>query len=79
MIKVVNQSRTVPIHANPTCLRTDSIAQVQRLLVDSIHGIVLVLDRDAGHVAGLVMLHDLVRAQQNFAAQHGDPLNQRAA
>jgi CIC family chloride channel protein len=72
MIEALNQSRTVPIHANPTCLRTDSIAQVQRLLVDSIHGIVLVLDRDAGRVAGLVTLHDLVRAQQNFAAQHGN-------
>ncbi|MCE0523495.1 MAG: chloride channel protein [Methylacidiphilales bacterium] len=72
MIEAVKQSRTVPIHANPTCLRTDSIAHVQRLLVDSIHGMVLVLDRDAGRVAGLVTLHDLLRAQQSFAAQHGD-------
>ena len=72
MIEALNQSRTVPIHANPTCLRTDSIAQVQRLLVDSLHGIVLVLDRDAGRVAGLVTLHDIVRAQQNFAAQHSN-------
>jgi CIC family chloride channel protein len=72
MIEAVKQSRTVPIHANPTCLRTDSIAHVQRLLVDSIHGMVLVLDRDAGRVAGLLTLHDLLRAQQNFAAQHGN-------
>ncbi|HUB68504.1 MAG TPA: chloride channel protein [Candidatus Methylacidiphilales bacterium] len=72
MVEAVNQSRPVPIHASPTCLRTDSIAHVQRLLVDSIHGMVLILDRDAGRVAGLVTLHDLLRAQQGFAAQHGN-------
>ena len=72
MIVALKQLRPVPIHANPTCLRTDSIAHVQRLLVDSIHGMVLVLDRDAGRVAGLLTLHDLLRAQQGFAAQHGD-------
>jgi len=70
MVEALNQSRSVPVHANPTCLRTDSIAHVQRLLVDSIHGVVLVLDREAGRVAGLVTLHDLLRAQQNFAAHH---------
>jgi CIC family chloride channel protein len=72
MIEAVSDFRAVPIHANPTCLRTDSVAQVQRLLVDSLHGIVLVLDEDAGRVTGLVTLHDLLRAQQNFAAQHGN-------
>ena len=72
MTTALKHSRAVPIHANPTCLRTDSIAHVQRLLVDSSHGIVLVLDRDAGRVAGLVTLHDLLRAQQAFAAQHSD-------
>ncbi|MCE0497922.1 MAG: chloride channel protein [Methylacidiphilales bacterium] len=71
MIEAMNQSQAVPIHAGPTCLRTDSIAHVQGLLVESLHGIVLILDRDAGRVAGLVTLHDLLRAQQNFAAQHG--------
>ena len=73
MIVALKQFRPVPIHANLTCLRTDSIAHVQRFLVDSIHGmvLVLVLDRDAGRGAGLLTLHDLVRAQQNFAAQHG--------
>jgi CIC family chloride channel protein len=72
MMVAVKQARPIPIHASPTCLRTDSIAHVQRQLVDSIHGIVLVLERDAGRVAGLVTLHDLLRAQQAFAAQHGD-------
>jgi CIC family chloride channel protein len=72
MMVAVKQARPIPIHASPTCLRTDSIAHVQRQLVDSIHGVVLVLERDAGRVAGLVTLHDLLRAQQGFAAQHGD-------
>jgi CIC family chloride channel protein len=65
-------SHPVPVHAVPTCLRTDTIAQAQRQLVDSIHGIVVVLDQDAGHVIGLITLHDLLRAQQNFAAQHSE-------
>jgi CIC family chloride channel protein len=69
MITAITQFQTVQVHATPTCLRTDSIAQVQRLLVDSLHGIILVLDREAGRVAGLVTLHDLLRAQQNFSAQ----------
>jgi CBS domain-containing protein len=72
MIAAVKHSTPVPIHSNPTCLRTDPIATVQRMLVDSIHGIVLVLDRNAGRVTGLVTLHDLLRAQHSFASQHGD-------
>jgi CIC family chloride channel protein len=72
MVLAVKNFQPVPIHANPTCLRTDSIAHVQRELVDSIHGVVLVLERDAGRVAGLVTLHDLLRAQQGFAMQHGE-------
>jgi CIC family chloride channel protein len=65
-------STPVALHAVPTCLRTDAIAQAQRQLVDSVHGIVLVLDQEAGRVIGLVTLHDLLRAQQNFAAQHAE-------
>ena len=69
-LECLQDSRTVPVHAAPTCLRADAISQVQRHLVDSIHGVALVLDQDAGQVIGLVTLHDLLRAQQNFAAQH---------
>jgi CIC family chloride channel protein len=68
----VENGHTVPVHAAPACLRTDAIVKVQRQLVDSIHGIVVVLDQDAGHIVGLVTLHDLLRAQQNFAAQHSE-------
>jgi CIC family chloride channel protein len=62
--------REVPVHAAPVCLRTDAIVKVQRQLVDSLHGIALILDDDAGVVVGLVTLHDLLRAQQAFAAHH---------
>ena len=72
MIAAIKQNRPVSVHATPTCLRADSIAHVQRELVDSIHGVVLVLERDAGRVVGLVTLHDLLRAQQGFATQHGE-------
>jgi hypothetical protein len=70
MMVALKQARPIPIHASPTCLRSDSIAHVQPELVDSLHGVVL--ERDAGRVAGLVTLHDLLRAQQGFVAQHGD-------
>jgi CIC family chloride channel protein len=62
----------VPVHAAPTCRREDSIVKVQHQLVESRHGIVLILDSDDGVVVGLVTLHDLLRAQQQFAAQHAE-------
>jgi CBS domain containing-hemolysin-like protein len=43
---------------------------VQDELVASGHGIVAILDREDGAVEGLVTLHDILRAQQNLAAQH---------
>jgi hypothetical protein len=49
------------------------MAQVQRQLVDSIRGVILVLERDGRPVAGMVTLHDVLRAQPGFAAQHGEP------
>ncbi|HEX4139478.1 MAG TPA: chloride channel protein [Candidatus Methylacidiphilales bacterium] len=60
------------LHTVPTCLRDDLILTAQRRLVESAHGIVLVLDREGGRVIGLVTLHDLLRAQQSFAAQHAE-------
>jgi CIC family chloride channel protein len=59
-------------HPVPTCLRSDLILTVQSRLVESVHGIVLVLDQENGQAIGLVTLHDLLRAQQNFAAQHAE-------
>ena len=69
-LKALAAGVAVPVHAAPTCLREDPIVKIQRQLVDSLHGIVLILDQDAGVAVGLVTLHDLLRAQQQFAAQH---------
>jgi CIC family chloride channel protein len=66
------KKETVPVRAALTCLRTDTVALVQKLLVDSPEGIVLVLDQAGGRVMGLITLHDLLRAQQNFAGQAGN-------
>jgi CIC family chloride channel protein len=58
------------ILAIPACLRSDPILRVQEELVASGQGIVAVLDREKGAVVGLLTLHDILRAQQNLAAQH---------
>lgn len=71
-LKALQTGGSVPIHAAPTCQRGDAIVKVQRQLVDSLHGIALILDADAGVVVGLVTLHDLLRAQQQFAAQNAE-------
>ncbi len=63
------QRRDLAIQEASTCLRSDPIDKVQRLLVDSASGIVLILDEPGGRVMGLVTLHDLLRAQQNFATE----------
>lgn len=72
VVEYLEGAPSVPVHAAPTCLRTDEIAKVQRQLVDSLHGVTVVLDQDAGQVVGLVTLHDLLRAQHHFAAQHAE-------
>jgi len=68
-VMAITHAGKVLVHDAPTCLRTDPIDKAQRKLVDSTDGIVLILDRTGGQVTGLVTLHDLLRAQQNFAAE----------
>jgi len=45
------------------CLREHTIGKLQQLLIASDNEFVVVLDQPAGHVVGLVTLHDLLRAQ----------------
>ena len=63
-------SRT-PVALKPatTCLRLETVRQLQQRLIDSDSQIVLVLDRPNGQVVGLVTLHDLLRAQVMMAQQ----------
>jgi CIC family chloride channel protein len=46
-----------------TCLRDQSVAELQTRLIESNSMMVVLLDRPGGHVLGLVTLHDLLRAQ----------------
>ena len=62
--------RPAPVHATPTCLRDATIGEAQALLIESSHGMVLVLDKaEGGLVVGLLTLHDLLRAQDALAQQ----------
>jgi CBS domain-containing protein len=49
--------------AAATCLREQTIRDLQRLLIESASQFVVVLDRVDGKVLGLVTLHDLLRAE----------------
>ncbi len=59
------------VHPAPTCLREQPIGEAQMLLIESPHGMVLVLDAPAGKVVGLLTLHDLLRAQDSLAKDEG--------
>ena len=50
-----------------TCLREQTVAALQLLLIESDTHVVIVLDRKEGEVIGLVTLHDLLRAESAMA------------
>ncbi len=54
-----------------TCLPQQSIAELQRLLLESTVQMVVLQDHKEGKVLGLVTLHDLLRAQVASAEQSG--------
>jgi CIC family chloride channel protein len=58
-----------PVHAAQTCLRDETIGGAQALLIESAHGIVLVMEAADGIIVGLLTLHDLLRAQDALAQQ----------
>jgi CIC family chloride channel protein len=64
-------AKSVPPNLEPatTCLRDNTIHEVQQLLIDSSTHLVVVLDRAGGKVVGLVTLHDLLRAEVSMAQQ----------
>lgn len=59
------------VHAEPavTCLPSQTIRELQLLLVESNQQVVLLLDQPGGKVLGLVTLHDLLRAQVSLGKQ----------
>ena len=59
-----------PVHAVPACLRDATIGEAQTRLIESPHGVVLLLDKpEGGVVVGMLTLHDLLRAQDALAQQ----------
>jgi CIC family chloride channel protein len=50
-----------------TCLRDQTVAGLQRQLIESETHMVVILDRPDGEVIGLVTLHDLLRAESDLA------------
>ena len=52
-----------------TCSRSQSIRDLQRLLLESTTQFVVVVDDQSGKVVGVVTLHDLLRAEESMA-QH---------
>jgi CIC family chloride channel protein len=65
--KSFGEKRAVKLKPVKICLREETIGQLQSLLIESDTQFVVVLDRLAGHVVGLVTLHDLLRAQTMMA------------
>jgi len=47
-----------------------SVRRLQHLLIVSPSGMVLVTDRDSGHLLGLITLPDLLRAEVAMAESH---------
>ena len=61
------QNRTPVLSPATTCLRDQTVAALQLLLIESDTHFVLILDRKEGEVIGLVTLHDLLRAEATMA------------
>ena len=70
--KATRESREPQLEQVPTCLPKDSIRRLQRLLIDSSTGLVVLVDRPGGKAIGIVTLHDLLRAQTQVAAAQED-------
>lgn len=66
------QNRAPVLSTPATCLREETVAKLQDLLIESDLHFVVVLDRKEGNVIGLVTLHDLLRAEAAMAQQAND-------
>jgi CIC family chloride channel protein len=63
----LKENRAPMLAKATTCLREQTIAELQRLLIESGTQFVVILDREGGEVIGLVTLHDLLRAETLMA------------
>jgi CIC family chloride channel protein len=65
------EKRSVKLEKAVTCLPTQTIQELQALLIDSTALMVVLLDQPAGKILGLVTLHDLLRAEVSVAKSGG--------
>lgn len=68
-LRAVQENRPPKLVAASTCLRTDTLKEVQLTLIEAESGMVILLDREGGVPVGLVTLHDLLRAERRIANQ----------
>ncbi len=63
----IRSERTPNLAKVATCLREQTVAELQLLLIESETHLVILLDRPEGDPIGLVTLHDLLRAEAAMA------------
>ena len=63
------QQRAPALAPAATCLSEQTVAELQKGLIEADTHFVVVLDRKDGDVVGLVTLHDLLRAESTLAQQ----------
>jgi len=63
----LEENREPKLSKAAVCLREQTVAELQYLLLNSDTQLVLLLDRKQGEVIGLITLHDLLRAELTLA------------
>jgi CIC family chloride channel protein len=63
------ENRPPKVESAVTCLPTQNIRQLQRLLIESTSLMVVLIDSAKGRVLGLITLHDLLRAEVSIAKE----------
>jgi CIC family chloride channel protein len=67
----LKENRVPSLLKAPTCRPSQSIREVELLLIESQTHVVLLRDHDDGKIEGLLTLHDLLRAEVAYAQQQG--------
>jgi CIC family chloride channel protein len=67
----LDAKRTVKLETPVTCLRTDTVRQLQGKLIEATSLMAVILDAPGGRVIGVITLHDLLRAEAALASGNG--------
>lgn len=68
----MSENRVPKLESAVICRPTQSIGELQNLIIESSTLLVLVLDQASGRVLGLVTLHDMLRAEASIAKSGGE-------